>query len=67
MSATLEVEKFSKYFGSDAVVKVEGRAYPIEVYQTMQPQKDYMVTQAAVVYYYFLELPCEHSYTNRSL
>lgn len=44
MSATLEIEKFCKYFGTEAVVKVEGRAYPIEVYHTLTPQKDYLVS-----------------------
>ena len=43
MSATLEVEKFCKYFNTKALVKVEGRAFPIEVYHTIQPQKDYIV------------------------
>jgi HrpA-like RNA helicase len=44
MSATLEVEKFCQYFGTQAVVKVEGRAFPIEVYHSLTPQKDYLVT-----------------------
>jgi HrpA-like RNA helicase len=43
MSATLEIDKFCKYFGTESIVKVEGRAHPIEVYHTMQPQKDYLV------------------------
>ena len=37
MSATLETEKFCKYFNTNAYVKVEGRAYPIEVYHTLTP------------------------------
>ena len=37
MSATLEVEKYSKYFETEAVVKVEGRAFPIEIYSTLVP------------------------------
>jgi len=35
MSATFEMDKFCKYFGTQSVVKVEGRAYPIEVYHTL--------------------------------
>lgn len=42
MSATLEVQKFCQYFGTDSLVKVEGRAHPIEVYHTLSPQKDYL-------------------------
>jgi HrpA-like RNA helicase len=37
MSATLEVEKFCMYFGTGAVLKVEGRAHPIEIYHTITP------------------------------
>lgn len=37
MSATLEIEKFCSYFGTDSIVKVEGRAYPIELYHTLTP------------------------------
>lgn len=44
MSATLEVDKFCKYFGTESVVKVEGRTHPIEIYHTLQPQKDYLVS-----------------------
>ena len=36
------MDKFCKYFGTESVVKVEGRAYPIEIYHTLQPQKDYL-------------------------
>ena len=43
MSATLEVEKFCSYFGTDSLVKVEGRAHPIEVYHSLTPQKDFLV------------------------
>lgn len=44
MSATLEIDKFCKYFGTEAVVKVEGRAHPIEVYHSLVPQKDFLVS-----------------------
>ena len=35
MSATLDLAKFTEYFGSKAVVAVEGRTFPIEVYNTV--------------------------------
>ena len=45
MSATLEIPKFQKYFGTkDNVVKVEGRTFPISIYHTMEPQVDYIST-----------------------
>ena len=34
MSATLDLDKFTKYFESDAVVSVKGRTFPIEVFHT---------------------------------
>lgn len=37
MSATLEVDKFCNYFNTKSVVRVEGRAYPIEVYHASKP------------------------------
>ena len=44
MSATLDLEKFTQYFESKAVVTVEGRIFPIEVFNTIQSQTDYMVS-----------------------
>jgi len=44
MSATLDLEKFKKYFNSEAVVKVEGRTHQIQVFNTMEPQVDYIVS-----------------------
>lgn len=49
MSATLEIDKFCKYFGTESIVKVEGRAHPIEVYHTLQPQKDYLNSLVSTV------------------
>jgi len=51
MSATLQIDKFRKYFGcpedgGQNVVKVEGRTFPIQIYNTVTPQQDYI--QAAI-------------------
>ena len=35
MSATLDLAKFTQYFESKAVVTVEGRTFPIEVFNTI--------------------------------
>lgn len=54
MSATLEIPKFQKYFwNSQSVVKVEGRTFPIEIYNTLAPQSDYIsaVIQAVIQIY----------------
>eukprot|EP00760_Papus_ankaliazontas_P004804 PhM_4_TR12160/c0_g1_i1/m.38194/K12813/DHX16; pre-mRNA-splicing factor ATP-dependent RNA helicase DHX16 len=41
-SATLDAEKFSRYFDDIPIIKVEGRMYPVEVFYTAQPQQDYI-------------------------
>lgn len=35
MSATLDTARLMKYLGSSCIVKLEGRMYPIEIYNTM--------------------------------
>ncbi|RDX49853.1 P-loop containing nucleoside triphosphate hydrolase protein [Lentinus brumalis] len=42
MSATLEAEKFSKYFGGAKVVYVKGRQHPVTIYHTATSQPDYV-------------------------
>lgn len=48
MSATLDVEKFSKYFGNVSengrapIVKVSGRTFPVETYYTQEPEPNYV-------------------------
>ena len=49
MSATLDLDKFTKYFESDAVVTVKGRTFPIEVYHSIQPQLDYLTACMKIV------------------
>jgi HrpA-like RNA helicase len=42
MSATLELEKFQKYFkdiqpiGMENVVQIEGRTFPIEIFHSLE-------------------------------
>ena len=42
MSATLETEKFMKYFPDSKYMEVEGRPSPTEIYNTKTPQADYL-------------------------
>ncbi|KAI0714086.1 P-loop containing nucleoside triphosphate hydrolase protein [Cerioporus squamosus] len=42
MSATLEAEKFSKFFGGAKVVYVKGRQHPVTIYHTATSQPDYV-------------------------
>lgn len=37
MSATIDSGKFMKFFNTDALINVEGRSYPTEVYNLFEP------------------------------
>jgi pre-mRNA-splicing factor ATP-dependent RNA helicase DHX15/PRP43 len=46
MSATLDAEKFGAYFDHAPVVRIPGRAFPVEVFYTPAPERDFL--EAAV-------------------
>jgi pre-mRNA-splicing factor ATP-dependent RNA helicase DHX15/PRP43 len=46
MSATLDAEKFRSYFNGAPLLKVPGRTYPVEVFYTAEPERNYV--EAAV-------------------
>mmetsp|Transcript_9253 Transcript_9253/g.15203 ORF Transcript_9253/g.15203 Transcript_9253/m.15203 type:complete len:1053 (-) Transcript_9253:255-3413(-) len=46
-SATLDAEKFSKYFDDAPVFNIPGRRYPVDIYYTKAPESDYL--DAAIV------------------
>lgn len=41
-SATLDTEKFSKYFFSCPIFTIPGRTYPVEILYTKEPESDYL-------------------------
>ncbi|KAJ1726199.1 ATP-dependent RNA helicase [Coemansia biformis] len=42
MSATLDADRFSEYFGGAPVLYVAGRQFPVTTYYTVTPQADYL-------------------------
>lgn len=42
MSATLDAQKFQKYFNDAPLLAVPGRTHPVEIYYTPEYQKDYL-------------------------
>ena len=47
MSATIEVDRFVKYFEEEVpVLSIPGRCFPVEIYYTPEPEEDYL--EAAV-------------------
>jgi pre-mRNA-splicing factor ATP-dependent RNA helicase DHX15/PRP43 len=42
MSATLDAAKFQKYFDDAPLMEVPGRIFPVEIYYTPEPERDYL-------------------------
>jgi pre-mRNA-splicing factor ATP-dependent RNA helicase DHX15/PRP43 len=42
MSATLDAQKFQKYFNGAPLLAVPGRTHPVEIFYTTEPEKDYV-------------------------
>lgn len=49
MSATLDAQKFQKYFNDAPLVAVPGRTHPVEIYYTPEYQKDYLESAVRTV------------------
>lgn len=43
MSATLDAGKFQNYFDNCPLMTVPGRTFPVEIFYTPEPEKDYLV------------------------
>ncbi|KAI9679534.1 MAG: DEAH-box ATP-dependent RNA helicase prp43 [Caeruleum heppii] len=42
MSATLDAQKFQKYFNHAPLLAVPGRTHPVEIFYTPEPERDYV-------------------------
>ncbi|OMJ25972.1 putative pre-mRNA-splicing factor ATP-dependent RNA helicase [Smittium culicis] len=42
MSATLEAQKFQKYFFDAPLLTIPGRTFPVEIFYTPEPERDYL-------------------------
>lgn len=42
MSATLDAQKFQKYFNDAPLLAVPGRTHPVEIFYTPKPERDYL-------------------------
>ncbi|KAH7159682.1 P-loop containing nucleoside triphosphate hydrolase protein [Dactylonectria estremocensis] len=42
MSATLDAEKFQRYFNDAPLLAVPGRTHPVEIFYTPEPERDYV-------------------------
>ncbi|XP_070498976.1 ATP-dependent RNA helicase DHX33 [Chironomus tepperi] len=57
MSATMDVDHFSKYFDNCPVLYLPGRTYPITIHHTKQKQEDYMFAAIATLFEIHLNAP----------
>lgn len=42
MSATLDAGKFQSYFDNAPLMSIPGRTFPVEIFYTPEPEKDYL-------------------------
>ena len=48
-SATLDAEKFSKYFDDASIFMIPGRMFPVDIYYTKAPEADYVDASVVTV------------------
>ena len=44
MSATMDTQRMGSYFDGAPLVNITGRAFPVEIFYTREPERDYMET-----------------------
>lgn len=57
MSATLDAQKFQKYFNDAPFLAVPGRTHPVEIFYTSAPEKDYLEAAIRTVCQIHLDEP----------
>ncbi|PSN38038.1 putative ATP-dependent RNA helicase DHX33 [Blattella germanica] len=57
MSATMDVDHFSDYFGKVPIIYLEGRQYPVQVYHAMQSQDDFVFSSLVTIFQIHKEAP----------
>lgn len=57
MSATMDVDHFSKYFNNAPVIYIEGRQYPVEINHAVEPQDDYIYSCLVTIFQINKEAP----------
>ena len=59
MSATMDVDHFSDYFGRVPILYLEGRQYPVQVYHASQTQEDFVFSCLVTVFQIHKEAPAK--------
>mmetsp|Transcript_15576 Transcript_15576/g.31866 ORF Transcript_15576/g.31866 Transcript_15576/m.31866 type:complete len:1000 (-) Transcript_15576:304-3303(-) len=58
-SATLDAEKFSKYFDDASIFMIPGRMYPVDIYYTKAPEADYVDASVVTVLQIHISQPLD--------
>lgn len=59
MSATMDVDHFSKYFNCQAVY-LEGRTYPVHLFYLIKPREDYQAAAVSAFFKIHREAPAKY-------
>lgn len=57
MSATMDVDHFSRYFNNCKTVYIEGRTHPVDVYHSVEAQEDYQFSCLVTLFKIHREAP----------
>jgi len=58
-SATLDAEKFSKYFDDASIFMIPGRMFPVDIYYTKNPEADYVDASVVTVLQIHISQPLD--------
>ena len=59
MSATMDVDHFSRYFNGAPVLYIEGRQFPVKLMYAKEKQTDYVFSSLVSVFQIHKEAPAE--------
>jgi len=56
-SATMDAQKFSKYFDDAPIFNIPGRRYPVDIHYTNQPEANYLAAAVTTIFQIHLSQP----------
>jgi pre-mRNA-splicing factor ATP-dependent RNA helicase DHX16 len=56
-SATMDAQKFSKYFDDAPIFNIPGRRYPVDIHYTPQPEANYLAAAVTTIFQIHLSQP----------
>ncbi|XP_048487139.1 ATP-dependent RNA helicase DHX33 [Plutella xylostella] len=62
MSATMDVDTFSKYFNNCPVIYLEGRTYPVTIFHSKSPHEDYAYAAVCTIFQLHSTMPSNHDF-----